>query len=200
MPNAGTYRLSDFPLSNYVNSGISDAWILRQYEPQSPDEHIANGRPWDLDRTVFAFRPSALLDALERDDRGSNGPGDLGGSELPTSDAYWSAHMELAGGDAGIRLDDPGFPVLSHGSIRTPVFVEGSAEIDPAFLSPGCRVAGRVQRAVLGPGVVVEDGAQVRDCVILDDVRIAAGARLTTAIIDAGVTIAGGANGRRCER
>jgi ADP-glucose pyrophosphorylase len=133
MPNAGTYRLSDFPLSNYVNSGISDAWILRQYEPQSPDEHIANGRPWDLDRTVFAFRPSALLDALERDDRGSNGPGDLGGSELPTSDAYWSAHMELAGGDAGIRLDDPGFPVLSHGSIRTPVFVEGSAEIDPAF-------------------------------------------------------------------
>jgi glucose-1-phosphate adenylyltransferase len=51
VPFAGKYRIIDFPLSNCVNSGIFDIMILTQYRPHSLNEHIANGRPWDLDRT-----------------------------------------------------------------------------------------------------------------------------------------------------
>jgi glucose-1-phosphate adenylyltransferase len=50
LPFAGTYRLIDFPLSNCANSGISDVWIVEQYRPHPLNEHLANGRPWDLDR------------------------------------------------------------------------------------------------------------------------------------------------------
>jgi glucose-1-phosphate adenylyltransferase len=51
VPFAGKYRIIDFTLSNCVNSGISDVMILTQYRPHSLNEHIASGRPWDLDRT-----------------------------------------------------------------------------------------------------------------------------------------------------
>src|SRR5919107_817232 len=52
VPFAGVYRLIDFPLSNCEHSGIADVWVSVQYQPQSVSEHLANGRPWDLDRTT----------------------------------------------------------------------------------------------------------------------------------------------------
>lgn len=56
MPFAGVYRLIDFPLSNCMHSGISDVWVVQQYEPHSLNDHIANGRPWDLDKTHGGLR------------------------------------------------------------------------------------------------------------------------------------------------
>ena len=51
VPFAGKYRIIDFALSNCVNSGIVDVLVLTQYRPHSLNEHIALGRPWDLDRS-----------------------------------------------------------------------------------------------------------------------------------------------------
>ncbi len=51
LPYGGVYRLIDFPLSNCTNSGISDVWVLEQYEPYALGSHLAGGRPWDLDRS-----------------------------------------------------------------------------------------------------------------------------------------------------
>jgi glucose-1-phosphate adenylyltransferase len=56
LPYAGIYRLIDFPLSNCMHSGLSDVWVIEQYEPQSLNDHLANGRPWDLDRTHGGLR------------------------------------------------------------------------------------------------------------------------------------------------
>jgi glucose-1-phosphate adenylyltransferase len=50
VPFAGKYRIIDFPLSNCINSGISDVMILAQYRPHSLIEHIGAGGPWDLNR------------------------------------------------------------------------------------------------------------------------------------------------------
>lgn len=64
MPFGGSYRLIDFALSNCVNSGISDVWIIEQYELHSLNEHLANGRPWDLDRTYGGLQ---VLPPFEND-------------------------------------------------------------------------------------------------------------------------------------
>ena len=50
VPFGGHHRLVDMVLSNCLHSGISDVWVSVQYNPVSIDEHLANGRPWDLDR------------------------------------------------------------------------------------------------------------------------------------------------------
>ena len=51
LPFGGSYRLIDFPLSNCAHSGIRDVWVIQQYEPHELTKQLANGRPWDLDRT-----------------------------------------------------------------------------------------------------------------------------------------------------
>ncbi len=51
LPFGGVYRLIDFPLSNCHHSRVSDVWVIQQYEAHSLSAHLANGRPWDLDRT-----------------------------------------------------------------------------------------------------------------------------------------------------
>ena len=51
MPLGGSFRLIDVALSNLHHSGISDVWIMVQYQPKTINDHLRNGRPWDLDRT-----------------------------------------------------------------------------------------------------------------------------------------------------
>lgn len=56
LPFAGVYRLIDLPLSNLRNSGITDVWVVAQFEIQSMIDVLAHGRPWDMDRTRGGLR------------------------------------------------------------------------------------------------------------------------------------------------
>ena len=51
IPFGGTLRLIDFSMSNCRHSHLPDVWVIEQYELHGLNEHLANGRPWDLDRT-----------------------------------------------------------------------------------------------------------------------------------------------------
>jgi glucose-1-phosphate adenylyltransferase len=78
VPFAGVYRLIDFPLSNCQHSHISDVWVAVQFHPASLAQHLANGRPWDLDRTDGGLMTLPPF-------RGS----DRGGWHTGTADALW---------------------------------------------------------------------------------------------------------------
>ena len=52
------------------------------------------------------------------------------------------------------------------------------------MLSPGADVAGLVVGSVLGPGVVVEKGAEVHDSIVMEDCVIRAGAVVRTTVLD----------------
>ena len=71
MPFGGSCRLIDFALSNCVNSGISDVWVIEQFELHSLNEHLSNGRPWDLDRTYGGLQVlPPFEDDKKKDDKG----------------------------------------------------------------------------------------------------------------------------------
>src|SRR5215218_6048868 len=76
---AGTHRLIDFPLSNCVNAGLGDVWVSQQFNPVSLSDHLANGRPWDLDRTSGGL---LLIHPREGND-------DRTGFHQGTADALW---------------------------------------------------------------------------------------------------------------
>jgi glucose-1-phosphate adenylyltransferase len=78
VPFAGVYRLVDFPLSNCEHSGIADVWVSVQYQPISLSEHLANGRPWDLDRTTGGLMTLPPFQGSER-----------GGWTEGTADGLW---------------------------------------------------------------------------------------------------------------
>ncbi len=70
LPFAGVYRLIDFALSNCMHSRINDVWIIEQYLPHSLNDHLANGRPWDLDRTYGGLK---VLPPFESNDGEKDG-------------------------------------------------------------------------------------------------------------------------------
>ena len=79
VPFAGTHRLIDFPLSNSHNAALSDVWVVQQFNPISLSDHLSNGRPWDLDRTIGGLL--ALQPRLGADERS--------GFQQGTADALW---------------------------------------------------------------------------------------------------------------
>lgn len=56
LPFAGVFQLVDFPLSNLVNSEITDVWLSVQFQGSDLGEGVSNGRPWDLDRNRGGLR------------------------------------------------------------------------------------------------------------------------------------------------
>jgi glucose-1-phosphate adenylyltransferase len=105
VPFAGTHRLIDFPLSNCLNAQISDVWISQQFNPVSLSDHLANGRPWDLDRTAGGL---LLLHPREGNDERT-------GFQQGTADALWRnaelirefdpAALVVVSADAVYKLD-----------------------------------------------------------------------------------------------
>ncbi len=60
LPFGGRYRVVDFVLSNCVHSRVTTVQIATQYSPHSLQQHIQQGRPWDLDRRdggVWVLQP-----------------------------------------------------------------------------------------------------------------------------------------------
>src|SRR3954453_22762567 len=83
VPFAGVYRLVDFPLSNCQHAQIADVWVSVQFHPASLSDHLANGRPWDLDRTTGGLM---MLPPRQGDERGGWNEG--------TADPLWR-HADL---------------------------------------------------------------------------------------------------------
>ncbi len=50
IPFGGRYRLIDFPLSNFVNSGITEVGVITKSNYGSLLDHLGSGRDWDLSR------------------------------------------------------------------------------------------------------------------------------------------------------
>ena len=113
---------------------------------------------------------------------------------MGTVDAYWESHQELVGDDPPIDLDDPAWPVLTQASShRAPARALAGAEVRASLLAPAARVAGTVERSVIGRGAVVEAGAVVRESVVLPGAVVRAGATVERAILDDRVEIGRGA-------
>jgi glucose-1-phosphate adenylyltransferase len=153
---------------------------------------------------VFAYRPEALRNCL-RDLREEGGDlGDYGERLLPrmleagrvanheyrghwrdlgTPQSYLDGQLELLRDRPPMTLDDPAWPILTSMPQRAPARVRRGAELERTWLSPGADIAGSVVDSVIGPGVRVEPGAQVRHSVIMGDAVIRSGARVSRSVV-----------------
>ena len=171
---------------------------------------------------VFIYDTAVLLETLrtlraelagDQDDDGDSGLGDFGEHLLPRlvetgrvgavpMTGYWrdvgqpglylQSHRDLLVGKVDV-FDHPSRPVISHWPDRPAGRVRASGSLSDSLISPGCDVAGEVIGSVLGPGVIVEKGAFVRDSVLLEDCVVRAGAHVQTAVLDERCEVATGA-------
>lgn len=76
VPVGGRYRLIDFPLSNMVNSGITNVGITTPHRYKSLLDHLGTGKDWDMDRKQDG------LFLLPADENHEDANGVLGGIDV----------------------------------------------------------------------------------------------------------------------
>jgi glucose-1-phosphate adenylyltransferase len=117
--------------------------------------------------------------------------------DLGRPETYVQAHRDLLHTD--VDLFERDWPISTNTPQRVPARMHDGAKVVDSLVSGGCQIRGSVSNSVLGPGVVVAEGAEVRDCIVFADVTIDAGATLDWAVLDTGVHVGasasvGGAN------
>jgi glucose-1-phosphate adenylyltransferase len=113
-----------------------------------------------------------------------------------TVDDYYETSMDLVDPDSGFRLDAWEVhtnPEQSGIGAMPPSYVGPAAQVEGTRMSPGARVYGTVLNSVLSPGVLVSEGAVVRDSVLMHGVQVGAGARISKAVLDKHVHVGLGA-------
>ena len=84
-------------------------------------------------------------------------------------------------------------PVYTRVADAPPVRYAAGCSVENSVFGNGCDVRGRVSGSVVFRGVCVEAGADVANCVVMQDSWIGKGAYLSNAIIDKDVVVASGA-------
>ncbi|HET6201465.1 MAG TPA: glucose-1-phosphate adenylyltransferase [Planctomycetota bacterium] len=112
--------------------------------------------------------------------------------DVGTLPSYFDAHMDLLGPAPRFDLGNRRWPIHGVPGGEAPSRIHGG-EVRDALLGEGTVVRGaKVERSILGPGVVVEEGAEIAESIVLAYTRVGRGARLRRAIVDRHNRIADG--------
>jgi glucose-1-phosphate adenylyltransferase len=117
--------------------------------------------------------------------------------DVGTIDAYWDANIDLTATDPELNLYDTLWPIWTYQPQLPPAkFVHNEADrrglAVESMVSGGCIVSGAVFRSVLFSSVRVHSHSSVNWSVLLPNVQVGRGARLTKVVIDRGCTIPDG--------
>ena len=66
IPYGGRYRMVDFPLSNMVNSGISEVGVITKSNYGSLLDHLGSGREWGSGSEKGRSAPAAAVQSGRR--------------------------------------------------------------------------------------------------------------------------------------
>ncbi len=117
--------------------------------------------------------------------------------DVGTIDAYWDANIDLTATVPLLDLYDSGWPIWTYQQQLPPAkFVHNQDDrrglAIESLVSGGCIVSGAVFRSVLFSNVRVHSYSSVNWSVLLPNVQVGRGARLTRVIIDRGCVIPDG--------
>jgi len=160
---------------------------------------------------IYIFTTSKLIEYLENDEADETSSNDFGKNIIPnllnngerlysykfagywkdvgTISSLWESNMDLIGENPILNIQDNNFRISSRNLARPPQFHGKNSVAVNSLISEGCKIYGTVENSILSGGVIVEEGAVVRDCVIMEDVIIKAGAKVFTSIIDSDAVI-----------
>lgn len=190
-----------------VMAADADDWITEfEEKPAEPKSNLAS-------MGVYVFKAEVLRDVFRNG--GERQMVDFGHEVIPfliedgkaqvyrfenywrdvgTLQSYWEANMEQVDDLPPLNLYDPDWRIHTRSEERPPAKIMDNSHVSRALLSNGCIVIrGTVEHSVLSPGVVVHEGAVVRNSIVLTDTVIGPGAVLDNCIVDKHVTVGAGA-------
>lgn len=113
--------------------------------------------------------------------------------DVGTIQAYWEANMDVIKKGSGISPEEWGIRtnIETEGRVadRSPARFGKTANLKCSMISSGCDIKGTVINSILSPGVVVEEGAFVKDSILFTDCQVEKNAVVDLAIFDKGVHV-----------
>jgi glucose-1-phosphate adenylyltransferase len=104
--------------------------------------------------------------------------------DVGTLDAYYEAHRDVLGMEPKFDAFNPQWPIFSS-HYQGPVAKVFSSTIDNSLLGAATVVNNAsIRNSIIRREAVIEPGAELEDCIIMDYVRVCRGARLRRVIVD----------------
>lgn len=186
--------------SRFGVMNINEDSSIYEFEekPPAPKSNLVN-------MGIYIFKWQLLRDALERDNK-IHPDSDFGKHVLPmllaegkrmfaypfsgywkdvgTVESYWAANMDLIQTVPDFNLYENFDKIYTDSDHQPPLFTGSNSEVKASIISEGCEVLGRVYNSILGPDVIVEEGAVVRDSILMENCYVGKNAMLERCIID----------------
>jgi len=194
--------------SRFGVMNIHDDNRIYEFEekPPNPKSNLIN-------MGIYIFRWDLLRDALERDKQ-IHPDSDFGKHVLPmllgegkrmfaypfsgywkdvgTIDSYWVANMDLIQTVPDFNLYESFNKIYTDSDHQPPLYTGPNSEVKASIVSEGSEVFGKVYNSILGPEVIIEEGACVSDSILMAGCYIGKGTIVERCIIDTDTTIGDG--------
>jgi len=191
-----------------MNTDADDNIIEFEEKPKHPKSNKAS-------MGVYIFTWEKLRAYLEADEADKSSSNDFGKNIIPkmladkqvlvaydfegywkdvgTIESLWEANMDLLSTPMPIDLHDKKWRIFARNPGYAPHYIAKGATVQDSLITEGCEVYGHVTHSVLFAGVVIEEGADVRDAVIMPGAVIHRGAVVHRSIVAEGAEIGAGA-------
>ncbi|NBD25721.1 glucose-1-phosphate adenylyltransferase [Paenibacillus glycinis] len=180
-------------------------------KPAKPKSNLAS-------MGIYIFKWAVLRDALLADRRNPASSHDFGKDIIPrmlkdgtpllahsfdgywrdvgTVESLWEAHMDLIDGelDAEAETKAKPWPILSRSqssAMRT--YLCPNADVQSSYVHHGSSIKGDLDRSIVFGDVAVDEGADIRESILMPGVRIGRDVQLSRAIIGEGAIVEDGA-------
>ena len=185
---------------------VNDDGTIAEFE-----EKPANPRSNKASMGVYIFTWSKLRQYLIDDEAKADSSNDFGKDVIPamhnagekmvaypfkgywrdvgTIDSLWMANMDLISPEAEINLDDPSWKIFARSPSAPPQYLSEKSKVQNSIVAEGCEIDGNVDFSVLFANVTIEEGATVRDSIIMPGSVIKKGAVVQYAIVAENATI-----------
>ncbi len=208
-----TVSVIQVPLEEASRFGIitadEDGRIVKFTEkPKEPDSTLAS-------MGIYIFNKALLEEALIRDSRNENSSHDFGKDVIPdllrrghrlfchrfsgywkdvgTIASYYETSMGLLDPAPEFDLFSTEFPVMSNSNIYPPHYVGPEGAVEESLVSNGSRILGKAVHSVVSTNCFVDEGAEVRDSVLLPGASVGKGAKVSRAILGEKAVVSAGA-------
>lgn len=191
-----------------MNTDADDNIIEFEEKPKNPKSNKAS-------MGVYIFTWEKLRQYLIADEADKKSSNDFGKNIIPTMladkqvlcaysfngywkdvgtiESLWEANMDLLSTPMPIDLHDKKWRIYARNPGMAPHYIAKGATVNDSLITEGCEVYGTVDHSVLFAGVTVEEGANVRDSVIMPGAVIHRGAVVRRAIVAENAVVGAGA-------
>ena len=110
-------------------------------------------------------------------------------AQIRSVQEYYDRSMQLLDPAIRAELFTPERPIRAKGADKTSTYVGEKGRCINSLVAEGCRIEGTVVNSILFPGVVVEEGTVIQNCVLFKETAVRRNAQLSYVIADKDVEV-----------